>query len=151
MADAETTFLNDPESYLAISSPDHLLEEYPNQFVKTELEGNPVITFELSGKNRENNERERVFCTKTHIGLIESDEKYNIWDLDMTDQKILSSIFQKMNGLAIRYEKENKKATEEIIIPDYNRLVKVTYLPKTVESSEYIKNMLNRRREFLQK
>ncbi|MDY0097228.1 MAG: hypothetical protein RBS01_02650 [Candidatus Dojkabacteria bacterium] len=147
----ETTFLNNPDEYLAIASPDQLLDEYPDQFVEKQVNQNTKILVELSGKNRENSFKERVFCSQNSISLIESDDTYNIWDLDMTDEKVLNSINSKVIGLTIRNEKDKKKSTEDMVIPDYNRLVKVTYLPKTVESSKYLIDMLNKRKELLQK
>ena len=151
MGDTETTFLNNPDSYLAILTPDQLIDEYPGQFMRATIERNMEITFELSRNNREHDQKERVFCSRTNICLIESDDTYNIWDLDMTDKKVLNSINSKVIGLGIRNGSDRKKAVEEMIIPDYGRFVKVTYLPKTVESSNFLIEMLNRRREFLQK
>ena len=170
MDQIDTTFLSNPEEFLALSSPDQLLVEYPNQFIENDIDLNPKVTenlpysklnksnyqnnkviVELSRNNRENGEKERVFCSMNGISIIESDDTYNIWDLDMTDEKVLGSINSKVVALAVRNEIEKKKCTEEIIIPDYNRVVKVTYLPKTVESSNYLIALLNKRKELLQK
>ncbi len=166
----ETTFLNSPDEYLAIASPDQLLDEYPSQFTQKNIDMNTKaverfpgtnvakdnyqstkILVELSGKNSENNQKERVFCSQSSICLIESDDTYNIWDLDMNDEKVLRAINSKVTGLTIRNGIDKKKSTEEMVIPDYNRLVKVTYLPNTVESSNYLIEMLNKRKELLQK
>ncbi|KKP63987.1 MAG: hypothetical protein UR61_C0057G0003 [candidate division WS6 bacterium GW2011_GWE1_34_7] len=150
MGDTDIEFLTKPEEYLAISTPDQLVDEYPQHFEKTQLI-NEQITFERSCNNRGGTETERFFCTSRTICTISSDGKYDIWDLNMTDPQVLTSIAIKVNGLRIRNQDTKTNRTETTEIAGYDRKVKVTYLPPTKENSDYIIETLNRRRELLQK
>ena len=150
MGDTDIEFLTKPEEYLAISTPDQLVDEYPQHFEKTQLI-NEQITFERSCNNRGGTETERFFCTSRTICTISSDGKYDIWDLNMTDPQVLTSIAIKVNGLKIRNQGTNVTKTETTEIAGYGRKVNVTYLPPTKENSDYIIETLNRRRQLLHK
>jgi len=62
MDQIETTFLSNPEEFLALSSPDQLLVEYPNQFIENDIDLNPKVTENLpySKLNKSNYQNNKV-------------------------------------------------------------------------------------------
>lgn len=146
-----TSFLTEPDKYLGLFTQEQIQQEYPHQFMKTSVDRTPLV-FELSPQKQEerDKEKERFLLTLSHIFTIKSEGDYNIWDLDMTDDTILRTLAVGAIPLAIRNSKSENSIDMIVNVPGYDRKIKITHLPPTPTSSEYIKEILNRRKKLLQ-
>lgn len=146
-----TSFLTDPDKYLGLFTPEQVQQEYPNQFMKTSVDRTPLV-FELSPQKQEQREteKERFLLTNKSLFTITSEGDYNIWDLDMTDDAILRSLAGGAIPLAASNTQSVNSINRIVDVPLYEKKIKITHLPPTPNSSEYIKEILNRRRKLLQ-
>lgn len=146
-----TSFLTDPDKYLGLFTPEQVQQEYPNQFMKTSVDRTPLV-FELSPQKQEQREteKERFLLTNKSLFTITSEGDYNIWDLDMTDDTILRTLAVGAIPLGIRSSKLEEPKDIIVNVPGYDKKIKITHLPPTPKSSEYIKDTLNIRKQLLQ-
>lgn len=147
-----TSFLTERDKYLGLFTPEQIKEEYPFQFTQTILDEKTPLLIELSPKKQEqrDKEKERFILTFKNIFIISSEGDYNIWDLDMTDKTILRTLAVGAIPLA-KINLQSEKSIDMIVyVPGYDRKIKITHLPPTPKSSEYIKETLNRRKSLLQ-
>ncbi|HBB64513.1 hypothetical protein A3K02_02095 [candidate division WS6 bacterium RIFOXYD1_FULL_33_8] len=148
---SDISFLETPDTYLGLFTPEQIKEEYPNQFVNTEVSKTP-ISFEVSPLKQERRDEytERFFFTKNNVFTLKSDRFMNIWDLDMTDYLNLDTLTSKAIALSVTNSGSDKPKENTFTIPKYNRTITITHLPPTPDSSKYIKDTLDRRKKLLQ-
>ena len=137
------------ESKSVIDSTEQLIQEFGDVFDKMPTSNiSENIYVEKVGKNKENDEEERFFATEDILGTVIAYDS-NVWDLDLTNEKLINKITEALIAIKTTIEDSEDIDKFDTNIEFNGKLINVTYEPYS-ESSDYIVRELSERGELLQ-
>lgn len=125
-----------------------LIDAYPDRFDTTtvdlsEYAARVDITYELPIQG-ESLPSKRLFGFHDSVAVLEG-EGTQIWELNPTSSKNFNSIHSKVVSQKLRTHNPSSRTTEEIVLPETNQIIKITYLAPSPENSIYIRDILERK------
>ncbi|MDD4381840.1 MAG: hypothetical protein PHE21_00640 [Candidatus Dojkabacteria bacterium] len=126
-----------------------LKTEFKEQFEEINYFNDP-INIEKKLENTDTLPQERFIITASNIASISSiDNKFNIWDVDFNDKKLLNRVVGKI--LTRNINQKNDWGPCRKFLEYDNRNFQITYYPETIYNYDDIRKELTKRKEILQK
>lgn len=126
-----------------------LKTEFKDQFEEVIYVNDP-INIEKRPENNQELPQERFIITASNMASISSmSDKFNIWDIDFNDKKLLNKVVGKI--LMRNINQKNDWGPCRKFMEYDNRNFQITYYPETIYNYDDIRKELRKRKEILQK